>query len=65
MPNYEGNERQNSMVLVYLADELIPGTIEHPIDWIIDHEADTSRFDATRCTRMLRRGALPTIRKRC
>lgn len=46
MPHYKGNERQNLMVPVCLSDQLIPGTIEHAIDWIIDHDVDTSGFDA-------------------
>ena len=46
MPRYKGNERQNLMVPVDLKDQLIPGTIEHAIDWIIDHEVDSSGFDA-------------------
>jgi transposase len=45
MPRYKGNEKQNLMVPVNLRDQLIPGTIEHAIDWIIDHEVDTSGFD--------------------
>ncbi len=49
MPHYRGNERQNLMVPVCLAEQLIPGTIEHAIDWIIDHEVDTSRFDDLYC----------------
>ena len=48
MPCYRGNERQNLMVPVNLNDQLLPGTIEHAIDWIIDHEIDTSGFDALR-----------------
>lgn len=46
MPRYKGNEPQDIMVPVCLDEQLLPGTIEHAIDWIIDHEVDTSRFDA-------------------
>lgn len=46
MPRYKGNERQNLMVPVALREQLIPGTIEHAIDWIVDHEVDSSGFDA-------------------
>ncbi len=46
MPHYKGNERQDLMVPVCLGEQLLPGTIEHAIDWIVDHEIDTSRFDA-------------------
>ena len=46
MPRYKGNEPQDIMVPVCLDAQLLPGTIEHAIDWIIDHEIDTSRFDA-------------------
>ncbi len=33
------------MVPVCLNEQLLPGTIEHAIDWIVDHEIDTSQFD--------------------
>lgn len=46
MPRYRGNERQDLMVPVNLREQLVPGTIEHAIDWIIDHEVDSSGFDA-------------------
>lgn len=42
MPNYRGNERQDLMIPVCLYDQLVPGTIEHAINWIVDHEIDTS-----------------------
>ncbi len=46
MPNYRGNEGQDLMIPVCLDDQLVPGTIEHAITWIVDHEIDTSVFDA-------------------
>ncbi len=46
VPRYKGNDRQDLMIPVCLGEQLLPGTIEHAIDWIIDHEIDTSRFDA-------------------
>lgn len=46
MPRYKGNDPQDIMVPVCLDEQLLAGTIEHAIDWIIDHEIDTSRFDA-------------------
>jgi transposase len=45
MPRYKGNERQDLMIPVSLREQLLPGTIEHAIDWIIDHQIDTTRFD--------------------
>jgi len=45
MPHYRGNERQDLMIPVCLQDQLVPGTIEHAIDWIIDHEIDVGGFD--------------------
>lgn len=33
------------MVPVCLNEQLLPGTIEHAIDWIVDHQIDTSQFD--------------------
>ena len=45
MPRYRGNEPQDIMVPVCLNEQLLAGTIEHAIDWIIDYEIDTSRFD--------------------
>ena len=46
MPNYRGNEKQDLMIPVCLDDQLVPGTIEHAINWIVDYEIDTSVFDA-------------------
>lgn len=46
MPRYKGNEPQDIMVPVCLDEQLLAGAIEHAIDWIIDHEIDTSHFDA-------------------
>ena len=46
MPNYRGNEKQDLMIPVCLDDQLVPGTIEHAINWIVDREVDTSVFDA-------------------
>ena len=46
MANYKGNDRQDLMIPVCLSEQLIPGTIEHAIDWIIDHEVETAGFDA-------------------
>ena len=46
MPRYKGNDPQDIMVPVCLDEQLLAGTIEHAIDWIVDHEIDTSRFDA-------------------
>lgn len=46
MPHYRGNERQDLMIPVCLQDQLVTGTIEHAIDWIIDHEIDVAGFDA-------------------
>lgn len=46
MPRYKGNDPQDIMVPVCLDEQLLPGTIEHAIDWIIDHQIDTSGFDA-------------------
>ena len=46
MANYRGNDRQDLMIPVCLSEQLIAGTIEHAIDWIIDHEVDTAGFDA-------------------
>ena len=45
MPRYKGNDRQDLMIPVSLREQLLPGTIEHAIDWIVDHQIDTSRFD--------------------
>ena len=45
MPRYKGNERQDIMVPVCLSEQLLPGTIEHAIDAIIDHQIDGSAFD--------------------
>ena len=45
MPNYRGNDKQDLMIPVCLDDQLVPGTIEHAINWIVDHEIDTSVFD--------------------
>jgi transposase len=45
MPRYKGNDRQDLMIPVSLSEQLLPGTIEHAIDWIIDHQIDTIRFD--------------------
>ena len=45
VPRYTGNERQDIMVPVCLSEQLLPGTIEHAIDKIIDHQIDTSAFD--------------------
>ena len=45
MPNYRGNEKQDLMIPVCLDDQLVPGTIEHALDWIGDHEIDASVFD--------------------
>jgi len=45
MPRYKGNERQNLMVPVNLEEQLLPGTIEHAINFIIDQEVDLSGFD--------------------
>ena len=45
MPNYRGNEKQDLMIPVCLDDQLVPGTIEHAINRIVDHEIDTSVFD--------------------
>ena len=39
MPNYRGNEKQDLMIPVCLDDQLVPGTIEHTIDWIVDRES--------------------------
>ena len=46
MPNYRGNEKQDLMIPVCLDDQLVPGTMEHAINRIVDHEIDTSVFDA-------------------
>ena len=46
MVNYKGNDRQDLMIPVCLSEQLILGTIEHAIDWIIDNEVDTAAFDA-------------------
>ena len=45
MPNYRENEKQDLMIPVCLDDQLVPGTIEHAINWIVDHEIDASVFD--------------------
>jgi len=45
MARYKGNERQHLMVPVNLDEQLLPGTLEHAINRLIDHEVDLSGFD--------------------
>lgn len=46
MPRYKESDRAQSLLVpVHYSDQLIPGTIEHAIDDIVDNYIDTSIFD--------------------
>jgi transposase len=44
MPRFKGNEHQHLMVPVDLDQQLLPGTLEHAINYLIDREVDLAGF---------------------
>lgn len=46
MARYKAIDTSPRFLAVDLRAQLIPGTFEHALDWIVDHELDLSGFDA-------------------
>jgi transposase len=46
MARYKFIDRNPRLIAVSLDAQLLPGTFEHALDYLIDHEMDLSRFDA-------------------
>src|SRR5215216_4216490 len=46
MPRYKHIDTQPKLLPVDLARQLLPGTFEHAVDHLLDHELDLSAFDA-------------------
>jgi transposase len=47
MPRYREHERKQSIMVPIRFDQQIqPGTFEHAVDYLVDHEIDLSEFEA-------------------
>ena len=46
MPNYKTLDTGPLLLPVDLARQLLPGSFEFAVDWIVDHHLDLSAFDA-------------------
>lgn len=46
MARYKVIDTSPRLLAVDLERQLLPGTFEHALNWLIDHELDLSRFDA-------------------
>ena len=50
MPNFIPYDyRQDTMVVINFEDQLLPGTFEHALHYLIEHKVDLSAFDARYC----------------
>ncbi|MDA0823190.1 MAG: hypothetical protein O3C28_12315 [Proteobacteria bacterium] len=63
MPRYYDVEADLRFVALDLSEQLRPGTFEHALSYLIDHELDISHFDAR--YRNDDTGAPASIRRRC
>jgi hypothetical protein len=46
MVRYKHIDTNPKFLPVYLARQLLPGTVKHALNHLFDHEIDLSRFDA-------------------
>jgi len=53
------------MMPIHLEDQIVPGTFEHTIDYLVDNEIDLSVFEHKHNIIMMRLGLPPTIQRFC
>ena len=50
MPNFIPYDyRQDTMVVINFEDQILPGTFEHALHYLIEHKVDLSAFNAAYC----------------
>jgi len=49
MARYKEIDRSPKFLPVDLSQQLLPGTFEHALNYLVDHELDLSRFDERFC----------------
>jgi hypothetical protein len=49
MARYKVIDRSPKFLPEVLSEQLLPGTFEHALNYLLDHELDLSRFDERFC----------------